>query len=153
MKKCEIDTAIRRALNMFDEWNKCTGFFKEHSSYHSEMQGIIEDAVHCGIQQALKDFHKIGDYEFENVRYSAQKPLSGSADATPKPLKLNCENGTLLLKAYGSCDLCHQSFGGYATARPAKYLDGMLYHPSCYPMAVEIWLADQKVKNVKGHRN
>ena len=73
MKKCEVDTAIRRALNMFDEWNDCTGVFQKHSSYYCEMQGVIEDAVHCGIQQALNDFHKIGDYEIENVRYSVQQ--------------------------------------------------------------------------------
>lgn len=92
MKKCEIDTAVRRALNMFDEWNDCTGFFVEHSSYHSEMRGIIEDAVHCGIQQALKDFRKIGEYQIEDVRYSVQQSLSGSEAKASTPKSCwNCE--------------------------------------------------------------
>jgi len=56
MQKGEVGSAERRALNLFDEWNDCTGFVPKHTSYYYEMQGVIIDAVHCGIQQALGDF-------------------------------------------------------------------------------------------------
>ena len=54
MKRGEVDNATRRALNIFDSWNRSTGFVEEHTSYYYELQGIIEDAVHCGIQAALR---------------------------------------------------------------------------------------------------
>ena len=54
-KKVEIEYAIRRALNKFDEWNDVTGVFDKFSGYYSEIQSVIEDAVHCGFQQALDD--------------------------------------------------------------------------------------------------
>ena len=56
MQKGEVESAERRALNLFDKWNNVTGFVPIHTSYYYELQGVIEDAVHCGIQQALKDF-------------------------------------------------------------------------------------------------
>lgn len=49
----EIDYAVRRALNRFDEWNDCAGKFEKFTSYYYEMQSLIEDAVHCGFQRAL----------------------------------------------------------------------------------------------------
>ena len=49
-----MDAAIRRALNIFDDWNRVTGFVTEHTSYYYEIQGCIEDAVHCGAQAALE---------------------------------------------------------------------------------------------------
>ena len=59
MKKGEIDTATRRALNIFDKWNDITGFVPKHTSYYYEMQSVVEDAVHCGIQEAIKEFEKL----------------------------------------------------------------------------------------------
>jgi len=59
MTKGEVDNAIRRALNIFDEWNDVTGCFVKHASYYYEMQGIVEDAVHIGIQGALKIYEKL----------------------------------------------------------------------------------------------
>jgi len=53
MTKGEMESAKRRALNIFDKWVDCTGFFTKNTAYYYEMQGIIEDAVHCGAQQAL----------------------------------------------------------------------------------------------------
>ena len=53
MKRGEVDDAIRRALNIFDEWNEVTGFVQPGTGYYYELQGIIEDAVHVGIQSAL----------------------------------------------------------------------------------------------------
>lgn len=51
--KGEIGFAIRRALNIFDKWNDCTGVVPKFSSYYYEMQGCIEDAVRCGVQVAV----------------------------------------------------------------------------------------------------
>jgi len=66
MKKGEIDNAIRRALNLFDNWNNITGFVAKHTGYYYEIQSIIEDAVHCGVQVALKDFKKLDGEEDDN---------------------------------------------------------------------------------------
>ena len=54
MTKSELDYAIRRAHNLFDKWNDVTGFVEPCTGYYDEIQGIIEDAVHCGAQAALK---------------------------------------------------------------------------------------------------
>ena len=51
--KGELDFAKRRALNLFDKWNDITGFVVPFTSYYYELQGIIEDAVHCGAQVAI----------------------------------------------------------------------------------------------------
>ena len=56
MKQGEVHSAERRALNLFDNWNDVTGFVEKHTSYYYEMQAVVTDAVHCGIQQALNDF-------------------------------------------------------------------------------------------------
>ena len=51
-----VESAERRALNLFDKWNDVTGFATKHTSYYYELQGVVKDAVHCGIQEALNDF-------------------------------------------------------------------------------------------------
>lgn len=51
--KGEIEFAKRRALNIFDKWNEVTGFVAPFTSYYYELQGLIEDAVHCGAQVAI----------------------------------------------------------------------------------------------------
>jgi hypothetical protein len=48
-----IDSAIRRIYNKFDEWNSVTGFVAMHTGYYYELQSILEDAVHCGVQALL----------------------------------------------------------------------------------------------------
>lgn len=53
MTKGEVDTAERKALNVFDKWNDVTGFAQPNTSYYYEIQSVIEDAVHIGIQMAL----------------------------------------------------------------------------------------------------
>lgn len=53
MNAGEVANAVRRALNVFDDWNDVAGFVPLNSSWYYEMQGVIEDAVHCGIQAAL----------------------------------------------------------------------------------------------------
>lgn len=49
----EINFATRRALNIFDKWNDVTGVIPKFTGYYYEIQAVIEDAVHCGAQQAL----------------------------------------------------------------------------------------------------
>lgn len=51
--KGEIDYAIRRAFNKFDQWIDVTGYVPKFSSYYYEIQAVIEDAVHCGFQRAM----------------------------------------------------------------------------------------------------
>ena len=53
MTKGEVQEAERLALNELDKWNDITGFVQKHTGYYYELQGIIEDAVHVGIQMAL----------------------------------------------------------------------------------------------------
>lgn len=59
MNKGELDNAIRRAKNIFDEWNNTTGVFEPSSSYYHEILGVIEDAVHCGAQKASGVYKKL----------------------------------------------------------------------------------------------
>lgn len=53
MNKGQIADAERKALNEFDKWNTVTGITTEGTSYYYELQSVIEDAVHIGIQMAL----------------------------------------------------------------------------------------------------
>jgi hypothetical protein len=59
MTKGELDNAIRRALNILDGWNDVTGAVPKHSSWYYELQGVVEDAVHCGAQAATGDHRKL----------------------------------------------------------------------------------------------
>jgi hypothetical protein len=53
MTKGQIEHAIFRARRLFEDWNEVTGCFTKHTSYYYEILGVIEDAVHCGAQEAL----------------------------------------------------------------------------------------------------
>lgn len=53
MKKGHVDYAERQALNVLDEWLDVTGAISIHSSWYYELQSVVEDAVHIGIQMAL----------------------------------------------------------------------------------------------------
>jgi hypothetical protein len=59
-----INSATRRALNIFDKWNNVTGFVPKHSGYYYEIQGIIEDAVHCGIQELTDNYKKLNSEKY-----------------------------------------------------------------------------------------
>lgn len=59
----ELETAKRRALNLFDAWVNVTGFVVPHTSYYYELQGLIEDAVHCGAQAATGDMTRLESEE------------------------------------------------------------------------------------------
>lgn len=55
----EFDNAVRRALNIFDDWVEVTGFVSKGTSYYYELQSLIEDAVHCGAQAKTGDYKKL----------------------------------------------------------------------------------------------
>jgi len=48
----ELENAKGRALNILDKWLDVTGVIDKRSSYYWELQGVVEDAVHCGAQAA-----------------------------------------------------------------------------------------------------
>jgi len=53
MTKSQVDYAERKALQRLDEWVDVTGVICMHSGYHSELEGLIIDAVHIDIQMAI----------------------------------------------------------------------------------------------------
>lgn len=61
MSNGELDSAIRRAMNNFDEWVDVTGALQPGNGYYYEMQKCIEDAVHFGAQAATGDFKRLED--------------------------------------------------------------------------------------------
>lgn len=50
----ELDYAIRKALDNFDNWNDSTGIITKGTSYYYEIQGCIEDAVKIGAKIACE---------------------------------------------------------------------------------------------------
>ena len=54
MTKGQVEYAVRNAHNEFDKWNDATGQFELNTGYYAEILSVIEDAVHIGIQVALK---------------------------------------------------------------------------------------------------
>lgn len=67
MKKGLVNEAERIALNQLDKWNDIAGFVKKHTGYYYEVQGLIEDAVHIGIQMALNE--KVDFDEEGNIKH------------------------------------------------------------------------------------
>ena len=53
MQKGQEEYAIRKALEVFDEWNDVTGCFPRFTGYYYEACVVIEDAVKIGIYVAL----------------------------------------------------------------------------------------------------
>lgn len=49
----EVTYSERTACSILDEWLDVTGSIPLNSGYHSELESIITDAVHIGIQMAL----------------------------------------------------------------------------------------------------
>ena len=73
MNKGQVTDAERRALTELDKWNDTTGFFDSNAGgYWFEVQAIIEDAVHIGIQMALYGKVNYGD-DGHVLRLSDQK--------------------------------------------------------------------------------
>lgn len=52
MEKGKVETAERIALNQLDRWNDIAGVVEPHTGYYYELQSVIKDAVHIGIQMA-----------------------------------------------------------------------------------------------------
>lgn len=48
----QVRDAQRRALNILDTWLDATGVIAKGTGYYYELQGVVEDAVHCGAQAA-----------------------------------------------------------------------------------------------------
>jgi hypothetical protein len=61
MKKGEVEKAERIALNQFDKWNEVTGLVEEHTGYYYELQSLIRESVHIGIQMATHGKVTFGD--------------------------------------------------------------------------------------------
>lgn len=59
MTEGELDNAVRRALNIFDQWVDVTGFIQKHTGHYYELQGCLVDAVHCGAQAATGDYRTL----------------------------------------------------------------------------------------------
>jgi len=59
----QLESAKRRALNLFDAWNQITGLVPPGTSYYAEIQSCIEDAVECGAQAATGDFRRLAGEE------------------------------------------------------------------------------------------
>lgn len=52
MKVGELKNAEHRALNLLDNWLDVTVLVDINSGYYYELQGLMEDAVKCGVQAA-----------------------------------------------------------------------------------------------------
>ena len=61
MKTGQVEKAERIALNQFDKWNDVTGFIQDDSGYYYELQALIKEAVHIGMQMAIS-----GRVEFDD---------------------------------------------------------------------------------------
>jgi len=53
MQKGQLDYAIRKALDIMDEWNDCTGTVIKFSSYYYELCSVVSDAVKIGVKVAI----------------------------------------------------------------------------------------------------
>jgi len=61
MQKGKIETAERIALNNLDKWNDVAGVVEPHTGYYYELQAVIKDAVHIGIQMAIDGKVKVDE--------------------------------------------------------------------------------------------
>ena len=71
MTKGKVEKAERIALNEFDKWNDITGFVQEDTGYYYEIQSIIKDAVHIGIQMSING--KVEYNEEGNIKHEEQQ--------------------------------------------------------------------------------
>jgi len=60
MTRVQVNFAERKAMEQFDRWNDVSGKFDVATGYYGEIEGVIHDAVHIGIQMALN-----GKIEFD----------------------------------------------------------------------------------------
>jgi hypothetical protein len=72
MKTGQVEKAERIALNQFDKWNDVTGFIQDDSGYYYELQALIKEAVHIGIQMAISGRVEFDDEGNVKIQKSAQ---------------------------------------------------------------------------------
>lgn len=72
MTKGQIEYAIFRARRRFEDWNDVTGCFKRGASHYYEILAVLEDAVHCGAQEALGIYEPL-EGEEEGASYEFGK--------------------------------------------------------------------------------
>ena len=53
MKKDEIEEAESLALKQMDEWLDVTGIIDKDTGYYYELEDLIKESVHIGIQKSL----------------------------------------------------------------------------------------------------
>jgi hypothetical protein len=70
MNKGQIERAERLALNNLDRWNDVTGVVGLDTGHYYELQDVIRDSVHIGVQMAL----------YGNVKSDEE----GNVDTTPR---------------------------------------------------------------------
>ena len=68
MTKGQVLYAERKAMEQFDKWNEVTGLLDPAFSGYGEMESVIHDAVHIGIQMTM--FGKIEYDEDGNITRS-----------------------------------------------------------------------------------
>ncbi len=72
MKTGQVEKAERIALNQFDKWNDVTGFVQDDSGYYYELQAVIKDAVHIGIQMAVNGRVEVSNDGSVKIQKAAQ---------------------------------------------------------------------------------
>ena len=78
MKEGEVEYAERAALNQLDQWNDVAEMVPKFCGYYYELQAVICDAVHIGIQMAL----------FQKIKYDTDGNVKRSEmDSNSKNLK------------------------------------------------------------------
>lgn len=71
MKKGQVEEAVRRSLTQYDKWSDITGVITKGCSYDYEIQALIEEATHIGIQMALNgnvDYDEDGNVILKNTK-------------------------------------------------------------------------------------
>lgn len=66
-----------------DKWNDSTGVFPNDSGYYYEIQSVIEDAVHIGIQMAIYGNVEYEDGEVKRIDKNIRN--KGDFEINPSP--------------------------------------------------------------------
>ncbi len=69
----QMKDAERKALNVLDKWNDVSGAVDKNSSWYYELQAVVEDAVHIGVQMALT-----GEVRYDDDRNVHRETLADS---------------------------------------------------------------------------
>jgi hypothetical protein len=74
MNRSQVDYAERKALEEFDKWNGITNVFDVGTGLYSEIQAVILDAVHIGIQMAM--YNKVETDKEGNIKRSVNPNIA-----------------------------------------------------------------------------